>query len=123
MAAPFCKLLGYKHAIVIKLYDDPAAAEPRQVEPYAVGYSQGRDVLFFGRQVKGYSTAAESGVGALPSWRSFRMDRIRFIANELGPAFEPILPDADEYRSISEFICKNDSVRWILEGRTHDDSE
>ena len=62
--------------------------------------------------MKGYSKSAESGAEKLPGWRNFRVDKIKMrMVNALVSTFDPMLPDAYEYRSISEFICKNESVR------------
>jgi hypothetical protein len=108
LAEGFCKVLSSMQTIDLRFEGDPVRAEARQIEPYAVGYTQERNLVLFGRQVKGYS---ESNEGPMPAWRSFRVDRIKNVANALGPAFKPLLPDANEYSSVSEFICKNESIR------------
>ncbi|HLK81515.1 MAG TPA: hypothetical protein VKT99_08480 [Xanthobacteraceae bacterium] len=98
--------------IAFKYGYDPAAAEPRELEPYGVGYTQKRNVLLFGRQVKGYSKSADGGAPELPGWRNFRIDKIRSrTVNALVSTFDAVRPEPEEYRYISEFICKNDSVR------------
>jgi len=111
-AASLCALVGKMQVIAFKYSYDPAAAEPRELEPYAVGYTRQRNVLLFGRQVKGYSKSAESGVEDLPSWRNFRIDKIKMrMVNARVSTFDPVRPDPDEHRYISEFVCKNESVR------------
>jgi hypothetical protein len=111
-AASLCALVGKMQVIAFKYTYDPATAEPRELEPYAVGYTQKRNVLLFGRQVKGYSKSAESGVEDLPGWRNFRIDKIKMrMVNALVSTFDPVRPDPDEHRYISEFVCKNESVR------------
>src|SRR5258708_35260110 len=111
-AASLCALVGKMQVIALKYSYDPAAAEPRELEPYAVGYTQKRNLLLFGRQVKGDSKSAESGVEDLPGWRNFRIDKIKMrMVNALVSTFDPVRPDPDEHRYISEFVCKNESVR------------
>ena len=111
-AASLCALVGKMQVIAFKYSYDPAAAEPRELEPYGVGYTQKRNVLLFGRQVRGYSKSADSGVEGVPGWRNFRIDKIKLkTVNALVSTFDAARPEPDEYRYISEFICKNDSVR------------
>jgi hypothetical protein len=107
-----CALVGKGQVVAFRYNYDPAAAEPRELELYGVGYTQKRNVLLFGRQVKGYSKSGDSGSEGLPGWRNFRIDKIKLrTVNALVSTFDAIRPDPDEYRYISEFICKNDSVR------------
>jgi len=107
-----CALVAKRQVIAFKYNYDPATAEPRELELYGVGYTQKKNVLLFGRQVKGYSKPADSGAEELPGWRNFRIDKIKLrTVNALVSTFDGIRPDPDEYRYISEFICKNDSVR------------
>jgi hypothetical protein len=114
IAAGFCWLrssmqsIDAMRSINLRFDGDPVGAEPRQIELYAVGYTQERNLVLFGRQVKGYSESTE---GLLPAWRSFRVDRIKVIDNALGPAFNPMQPSANDYSFVSEFICKSESVR------------
>jgi hypothetical protein len=111
-ATSLCALVGKRQVIAFKYNYDPATAEPRELELYGVGYTQKRNVLLFGRQVKGYSKPADSGAEELPGWRNFRIDKIKLrTVNALVSTFDAIRPDPGEYRYISEFICKNDSVR------------
>ena len=111
-AASLCALVGKMQVIAFKYGYDPAAAEPRELEPYGVGYTQKRNVLLFGRQVKCYSKSADGGAPELPGWRNFRIDKIRSrTVNALVSTFDAVRPEPEEYRYISEFICKNDSVR------------
>jgi hypothetical protein len=111
-AASLCALVGKMQVIAFKYSYDPAMAEPRELEPYAVGYTSKRNVLLFGRQVKGYSKSAESGAEDLPGWRNFRIDKIKTrMVNALVSTFDPVRPDPNEHRYISEFVCKNESVR------------
>ena len=107
-----CALVGKMQVIAFRYNYDPAAAEPRELELYGVGYTQKRNVLLFGRQVKGYSKSTDSGAEGLPGWRNFRIDKIKLrTVNALVSTFDAVRPEPDEYRYISEFICKNDSVR------------
>jgi len=111
-AASLCALVGKMQVIALRYSYDPATAEPRELEPYAVGYTRKRDILLFGRQVKGYSKSAESGVEELPGWRNFRVDKIKMrMVNALVSTFDPVRPDPNEHRYISDFVCKNESVR------------
>jgi hypothetical protein len=110
--ASLCALVGKMQVIAFKYNYDPASAEPRELEPYGLGYTQKRNVLLFGRQVKGYSKSGDSGAEGLPGWRNFRIDKIKLrTVNALVSTFDAVLPEPDEYRYISEFICKNESVR------------
>ena len=110
--ASLCALVGKMQVIAFKYNYDPASSEPRELEPYGVGYTQKRNVLLFGRQVKGYSKSGDSGADGLPGWRNFRIDKIKLrTVNALVSTFDAVRPEPDEYRYISEFICKNESVR------------
>ena len=110
-AAPLCALVGKNQVIALRYYYDPATAEPRVLQPYAVGYTRARNILLFGRQVKGYSKSVENGTGELPGWRNFRIDKIKMrMVNVLNSTFDPLPPDADEYHFVVEFICKNEAV-------------
>lgn len=110
--ASLCALVGKMQVIALRYGFDPAAAEPRELEPYAVGYTRKRDVLLFGRQVKGYSRSAQSDVDELPGWRNFRLDKIKMrTVGALASTFDPVRPDPNEYRYVVEFVCKNESVR------------
>jgi hypothetical protein len=107
-----CALVGKRQVIAFRYNYDPATAEQRELELYGVGYTQKRNLLLFGRQVKGYSKSGDSGAEGLPGWRNFRIDKIKLrTVNALVSTFDAIRPEPDEYRYISEFICKNDSVR------------
>jgi len=111
-AASLCALVGKMQVVTLRYGYDPVTAEPREIEPYAVGYTRSRDILLFGRQVKGYSKSAESGAEELPGWRNFRIDKIKMqMVNALVLTFDPVRPDPNEHRYISEFVCKNESVR------------
>jgi hypothetical protein len=108
-AASLCAMVGKQQVIVLKYGYDPIDAEPRELEPYAVGYTRKHVVLLFARQVKGYSKSAESGTGDLPGWRNFRIDKIRASrVNALTTTFEPIRPSMENHRLISEFACTNE---------------
>ena len=112
-AASLCALVGKMRVVALRYGYDPATAEPREFEPYAVGYTKARNILVFGRQVKGYSRSAQSGADKLPGWRNFRVDKIKMrVVNALGSTFDPVPPDPNEYRYMSEFVCKNESVQW-----------
>jgi hypothetical protein len=105
-AASLCALVGKMQVISFRY-----AAEARELEPYAVGYSRQRNVLLFGRQVKGYSKSGANGAEALPGWRNFRIDKIaKGIINARVSTFDPVRPDPGEHRYISEFVCKNEFV-------------
>lgn len=111
-AASLCALVGKMQVVTLRYGYDPVTAEPREIEPYAVGYTRKRDVLLFGRQVKGYSKSAESGAEELPGWRNFRIDKIRMrMVNALVSTFDPVPSDPNEHRYISEFVCRNGLVR------------
>ncbi len=111
-AVSLCALVGKMQVIALRYSYDPATAAPRELEPYAVGYTQKRNLLLFGRQVKGYSKSAESGVEDLPGWRNFRVDKIKTrMVNALVATFDSVRPDPNEHRYISEFLCKNESVQ------------
>jgi hypothetical protein len=110
-AASLCALVGKMQVIAFSYGYDPVSAEPRELEPYAVGYSRQRNVLLFGRQVKGYSKSATNSAEALPGWRNFRIDKIaRGVVNARVSTFDPVRPDPGEHRYISEFVCKNEFV-------------
>ena len=110
-AESLCALVGKMQVITLRYGYDPATAEPREFEPYAVGYTRARNYLVFGRQVKGYSKSAESGADRLPGWRNFRVDKIdTWTVNALNSTFKPVRPPSDEYSFISEFVCKNESA-------------
>jgi hypothetical protein len=112
-AAALCALVGKMQVIAFRYGYDPVTAELRELEPYAVGYTRQRNVLLFGRQVKGYSkSAAASGAEALPGWRNFRIDKIeKGMINARLSTFDPVRPDPAEHRYISEFVCKNEFVQ------------
>ena len=112
-AAALCALVGKTQVIAFRYGYDPVTAELRELEPYAVGYTKQRNVLLFGRQVKGYSkSAAASGAEALPGWRNFRIDKIeKGMINARISTFVPVRPDPAEHRYISEFVCKNELVQ------------
>jgi hypothetical protein len=109
--ASLCALIGKNQVISLRYIYDPATAESREIEPYAVGFTRKRDTLLFGRQIKGYSKSAESGAGELPGWRNFRVDKIKAkVVTALSLTFEPLRPSLGDYRYISEFACKSDSA-------------
>lgn len=112
-AASLCALVGKMQVIAFKYGYDPVTAEPRELEPYAVGYTKQRKVLLFGRQLKGYSKSSANGAeAALPGWRNFRIDKIeKGVVNARVSTFEPVRPAPDEHRYISEFVCKNELVQ------------
>lgn len=111
-AASLCALVGKMQVIAFRYGYDPVTAEPRELEPYAVGYTRQRNVLLFGRQVKGYSKSAASVAEALPGWRNFRLDKIDGgMVNARVATFDPVRPDPAEHRYISEFVCKNELVQ------------
>jgi len=106
-AASLCALVGMMQVITFKYGYDPATAEPREWELDGVGYTRKRNILLFGRQVKGYFKSAESGAAELPSWRNFRLDTITTgTVNALVSRFDPVRSDADEHRYIAEFVGK-----------------
>jgi hypothetical protein len=110
--ASLCALVGKMQVIAFRYGYDPVAAELRELQPYAVGYTRQHKVLLFGRQVKGYSKAAASGAESLPGWRNFRLDRIDGgMVNARVSTFEPVRPDPAEHRYITEFVCKNEFVQ------------
>lgn len=111
-AASLCALVGKMQVIAFRYGYDPVTAEPRELEPYAVGYSRQRNALLFGRQVKGYSKSAVNSAEALPGWRNFRIDKIaKGMVNARVSTFDPVRPDPAEHRYISEFVCKNEFVQ------------
>jgi hypothetical protein len=112
-ATALCALVGKMQVIAFRYGYDPVTAEPRELEPYAVGYTRQRKVLLFGRQVKGYSKSSAAGAeAALPGWRNFRIDKIdKGVVNARVATFEPVRPASDEHRYISEFVCKNELVQ------------
>jgi len=106
-AASLCALVGKMQVITFRYGYDPATAEPREWEPDGVGYTRKRNILLFGRQVKRYGKSAESGAAELPSWRNFRLDTITTgTVNALVSRFDPVRPDADEHRYISQLVGK-----------------
>jgi hypothetical protein len=111
--ASLCALVAKMQVVAFKYGYDPVTAEPRELEPYAVGYTKQRKVLLFGRQVKGYSKSSASGAeAALPGWRNFRVDKIdKGVVNARVSTFDPVRPAADDHRYISEFVCKNELVQ------------
>jgi predicted DNA-binding transcriptional regulator YafY len=110
-AASLCALVGKLQVIAFRYGYDPAAAELRELEPYAVGYTRQRNVLLFGRQVKGYSKSA-SDAAALPGWRNFRIDKIeKGVVNARVSTFAPVRPEPAEHRYIAEFVCKNEYIQ------------
>jgi hypothetical protein len=110
-AASLCALVGKMQVIAFRYGYDPVTAEPRELEPYAVGYTRQRNVLLFGRQVKGYSKSAANDAEALPGWRNFRIDKIaKGMVDARVSTFDPVRPDPGEHRYISEFVCKNEFV-------------
>jgi hypothetical protein len=110
--ATLCALVGKMQVITLKYVYDPATAEPRELEPYAVGFTRKRDALLFARQTKGYSKSAENGAGDLPGWRNFRLNKIKgATVNVVGSTFESLQPNPNEHRFIAEFVCDNESVR------------
>ena len=113
-AATLCALVGKMQVIILRYNYDPAGAEPRELEPYAVGYTKRRNILLFGRQVKGYSKSADSGTGDLPGWRNFRDDKIKMgVVGASGATFESVPPFANEHRFIAEFVCKNETMQQV----------
>ena len=110
--ASLCAMVGKMQVIAFRYGYDPVTARRRELEPYAVGYTQQRNVLLFGRQVAGYSRSAASGGDKLPGWRNFRIDKIgKGLVNARVSTFEPVRPSPREYRQITEFVCKNDFVQ------------
>jgi hypothetical protein len=112
-AASLCALVGKMQVVAFRYGYDPATAELRELQPYAVGYTKQHHVLLFGRQMKGYSKSAASGAEAgLPGWRNFRLDKIeKGMVNARVSTFDPVRPDPAEHRYITEFVCKNESVQ------------
>jgi hypothetical protein len=122
-AASLCALVGKMQVIAFRYGRDPATAELRELQPYAVGYTKQHNVLLFGRQMKGYSkssagSAADSATGSpasgegLPGWRNFRIDKIdKGVVNARTSTFEPMRPEPGEHRYITEFVCKNEFVQ------------
>jgi hypothetical protein len=112
-ATSLCALVGKMQVIAFRYGYDPVTAEPRELEPYAVGYTKQRKVLLFGRQVKGYSKSSASGTeAALPGWRNFRIDKIdKGVVTARVSTFDPVRPAPDEHRYISEFVCRNELVQ------------
>ena len=111
-ATALCALVGKMQVIAFKYGYDPVTADPRELEPYAVGYTKQRKILLFGRQVKGYSKSTASGAEALPGWRNFRVDKIdKGVVNARVSTFDPVRPAPDEHRYITEFVCKNELVQ------------
>lgn len=111
-AASLCALVGKMQVVAFRYGHDPVTAEPRELEPYAVGYTRQRNALLFGRQVKGYSKSAAGSAEALPGWRNFRIDKIeKGMVNARVSTFDPVRPDPGEHRYISEFVCKNEFVQ------------
>ncbi len=104
-----CALIGKKQVIALRYHYDPSDASPQELHPYAVGYTRKRDVLLFGLQIDGYSKSAKSGTNKLPGWRNFRLDRIKSV-DAVNTTFNPVQPNTADYRAISEFACRNDSV-------------
>jgi hypothetical protein len=110
-AVSLCALVGKRQVVAFRYGYDPAAGELRELEPYAVGYTRQRNVLLFGRQVKGYSKSANDAA-ALPGWRNFRLDKIeKGVVNARVSTFAPVRPDPAEHRYISEFVCKNEYIQ------------
>jgi hypothetical protein len=111
--ASLCAMVGKMQVIAFRYGYDPITAEPRELEPYAVGYTRQRNVLLFGRQLKGYSkSAAATGAETLPGWRNFRIDKIdKGMVNAQVSTFDPVRPSPAEHRYISEFVCKNEFVQ------------
>jgi hypothetical protein len=111
-AASLCAMVGKMQVIAFRYGYDPVTARRREVEPYAVGYAGQRHILLFGRQLNGYSKSAASGADELPGWRNFRIDKIENgLVNARVWTFDPVRPSPDEYRNITEFVCKNELVR------------
>jgi WYL domain len=109
--APLCALIGKQQVLALRYDYDPDTAEPRELEPYGVGYTRKGNILLFGRQVKGYSKSAEGGGGQLPGWRNFRVDRIKAgMVTALPTTFEPTRPRSGSYGPIFEFACRNDAA-------------
>ena len=110
-AAILCALVGKMQVVTLRYGYDPATAEPRELEPYAVGFTRRRNVLLFGRQVTGYSKSVERGAEDLPGWRNFRIDKIKMrMVNASSSTFDPVRPDPREHGAIQEFLCKNESI-------------
>jgi hypothetical protein len=110
--ATLCALIGKMQVLTLKYNYDPDAAEPRELEPYGVGYTRKGNVLLFGRQVKGYSKSAENGAGELPGWRNFRVDRIKMrVVNAMASTFDHIRPQPAARRTIAEFMCEVEVLR------------
>jgi hypothetical protein len=112
-AASLCALVGKMQVVAFRYGYDPVTAEPRELEPYAVGFTRQRKVLLFGRQVKGYSKSTAAGAEAsLPGWRNFRIDKIdKGVVTARVSTFDPVRPAPDEHRYITEFVCKNEHVQ------------
>jgi hypothetical protein len=103
-----CALVGKMQVLAFRYSDDPDAEDPRQLEPYAVGYTKAGNALLFGFQTKGYSKSAASGAGELPGWRNFRIDKIKMrTVDALNSTFKPTRWKPS--RSISDFVCKTEA--------------
>jgi len=103
-----CALIGKMQVVALK-YDYDPDMEPREIHPYAVGYTRKGNALLFGLQIKGYSKSAQGGTEKLPGWRSFRIDKIRTLT-ALSSTFDPAHPNVSHSRSVLEFACSNESV-------------
>jgi predicted DNA-binding transcriptional regulator YafY len=103
-----CALIGKMQVVALK-YDYDPDAEPREIHPYAVGYTRNGNALLFGLQIKGYSKSAQGGTENLPGWRSFRVDKIRTLT-ALSSTFDPAYPTVSRSRSTSEFACSNETM-------------
>jgi predicted DNA-binding transcriptional regulator YafY len=103
-----CALIGKMQVVALK-YDYDPDMEPREIHPYAVGYTRKGNALLFGLQIKGYSKSAQGGTAKLPGWRNFRIDKIRTLT-ALSSTFDLAHPNIGQSGSISKFACLNDSV-------------
>ena len=104
-----CALIGKMQMVAFRYSDDPDAEDPRQLEPYAVGYTKAGNILLFGLETKGYSKSAASGAGELPGWRNLRIDKIRMrTVDALSSTFKPV--QWNRSRAISHFMCTAEAV-------------
>ena len=104
-ATSLCAVVDAGASVSLAYYQDPADAEVRRVDAYAVGYTNRDNLVLFGRQTSGYSASAVAEGNDLPGWRRFRFDRIRHIDSD-GTSFMAVFVDPEETLYL-DVICSN----------------
>ncbi|MES2907023.1 MAG: hypothetical protein V4691_08390 [Pseudomonadota bacterium] len=105
-----CSYVKDKKELKLVYKKDPADAEARVFQPYAVGTTGKKSVLMFGYQTGGHAKTKKGKELKLPDWRNFTVKKISKLEIS-GATFETVTVPEKSHKHIKEFICKNDAVK------------